>query len=78
MNARKTALITGSATGVAAAAALALARKGYNVVINYTKSGREAKETERACRDAGADTLCLRADNGALHTDEMVTVTVTR
>ena len=62
MNARKTALITGSATGVGAATALALARKGYNVVINYTKSEREAKETERACRDAGADTLCLRAD----------------
>ena len=62
MNARKTALITGSATGVGAATALALARKGYNVVINYSRSEREAKETERACRDAGADTLCLRAD----------------
>ena len=62
MNDRKTALITGSATGVGAATALALARKGYNVVINYTKSEREAKETERACREAGADTLCLRAD----------------
>ena len=62
MNARKAALITGSATGVGAATALALARKGYNVVINYTKSEREAKETERACREAGAETLCLRAD----------------
>jgi 3-oxoacyl-[acyl-carrier protein] reductase len=62
MNARKTALVTGSATGVGAATALALARKGYNVVINYAKSEREAKETERACREAGADTLCVRAD----------------
>ena len=68
MSTRKTALITGSATGVGAATALALARKGYNVVINYTKSEREAKETERACREAGADTLCLRADV-ALDTD---------
>jgi 3-oxoacyl-[acyl-carrier protein] reductase len=62
MTARKSAIVTGSATGVGAATALALARKGYNVVINYTKSEREAKETEHACREAGADTLCLRAD----------------
>ena len=62
MNARKAALITGSATGVGAATARALARKGYNVLINYTKSEREAKETERACREAGADVLCMRGD----------------
>jgi 3-oxoacyl-[acyl-carrier protein] reductase len=62
MTARKSAIVTGSATGVGAATALALARKGYNVVINYTKSEREAKESEHACREAGADTLCLRAD----------------
>ena len=62
MTARKTALVTGSATGVGAASALALARKGYDVLINYTKSEREAKESESACREAGADTLCLRAD----------------
>ena len=62
MTARKVALVTGSATGVGAATALALARRGYDVLINYTKSEREANETERACREAGADTLCVRAD----------------
>jgi 3-oxoacyl-[acyl-carrier protein] reductase len=62
MNARKAAIVTGSATGVGAATALALARRGYDVLINYTKSEREARETERVCRDAGADTLCVRAD----------------
>ena len=62
MNARKTVIVTGSATGVGAATALAFARKGYDIVINYTKSEREAKESERACREAGADTLCVRAD----------------
>lgn len=62
MTPRKTAIVTGSATGVGAATALALARKGYDVLVNYTKSEREAKETERACREAGADTLCMRAD----------------
>ena len=62
MTARKVALVTGSATGVGAATALALARRGYDVLINYTKSEREANETERTCREAGADTLCVRAD----------------
>jgi NAD(P)-dependent dehydrogenase (short-subunit alcohol dehydrogenase family) len=62
MSQRKTAIITGSATGVGAATALALARRGYDVLINYSKSEREAKDAERACREAGADTLCVRAD----------------
>jgi len=62
MTARKVAIVTGSATGVGAATALALARRGYDVLINYAKSEREAKEAEQACREAGADTLCVRAD----------------
>jgi 3-oxoacyl-[acyl-carrier protein] reductase len=59
---RKVALITGSATGVGAATALQLARRGYDVLINYSKSEREALETEAACRGAGADTLCVQGD----------------
>ena len=59
---RKTAVVTGSATGIGAATALALARRGYNLLINYSKSEREAQETQAACREAGADTLLLRGD----------------
>lgn len=59
---RKVALVTGSATGVGAATALQLARRGWNVVVNYSRSVTEAEATESACRDAGADTLLLRAD----------------
>ena len=59
---RKAAIVTGSATGVGAATALALARRGYDVLINYSKSEREAKEAEAACREAGADTLLMRGD----------------
>jgi 3-oxoacyl-[acyl-carrier protein] reductase len=59
---RKVALVTGSATGVGAATALQLARRGWNVVVNYSRSVTEAEATEAACRDAGADTLLLRAD----------------
>jgi len=40
---RKAAIVTGSATGVGAATALALARRGYDVLINYSKSEKEAK-----------------------------------
>jgi len=62
LSSRKVAIVTGSATGVGAATALALSRRGYDLVINYSKSEREAKETEAACRDAGADTLLVRGD----------------
>lgn len=62
MSARKVAIVTGSATGVGAAAALALAARGYDVVINYSKSEIEAKASSAACRAAGADTLVLRGD----------------
>jgi 3-oxoacyl-[acyl-carrier protein] reductase len=62
MHQRKSAIVTGSATGVGAATALGLARRGYDVLINYSRSEREAKESERACREAGADTLLMRGD----------------
>jgi 3-oxoacyl-[acyl-carrier protein] reductase len=59
---RKVALVTGSATGVGAATALALARLGYDVLINYSRSEAEAQATEASCRDAGVDTLLQRGD----------------
>ncbi len=55
-------IVTGSATGVGAAAARLLASKGCNVVINYTKSEAEAKETQAACESEGVETLLVRAD----------------
>lgn len=56
------AIVTGSATGVGAAAVKLLASKGCNVVINYTKSEAEAKETEAACKALGVETLLCQAD----------------
>jgi 3-oxoacyl-[acyl-carrier protein] reductase len=56
------AVITGSATGIGAATAELLASKGCNVVINYTRSEKEAKETEAACRKHGVDTMLCKAD----------------
>jgi 3-oxoacyl-[acyl-carrier protein] reductase len=59
---RKVAIVTGSGTGVGAASALALAQRGYDVLINYSRSETEARASEAACRDAGAQTLLVRAD----------------
>ena len=59
---RKVALITGSATGVGAAAAIMLAERGCNVVINYTRSQSEAEDTEQRCRDKGADVIVFQGD----------------
>ena len=56
------AVVTGSATGIGAATAELLAKKGCNVVINYTRSEKEAKETEAACRKHGVDTLLIKGD----------------
>jgi 3-oxoacyl-[acyl-carrier protein] reductase len=60
--ARKVAIVTGAGTGVGAATARALAGRGYDVLINYSKSAMEAEAVSDACRDAGADTLLRRGD----------------
>lgn len=62
MSSRKVAIVTGSATGVGAATALALSQRGYDVVVNYSKSEADAQATADACRAAGADVLVHRAD----------------
>jgi len=59
---RKVAIVTGSATGVGAAAAVMLAQRGCNVVINYTRSKAEAEDTARACEAAGAGTITFQGD----------------
>ena len=59
---RKAALITGAATGIGRSAAVALARAGYDVAINYSRSEAAAKETARLAEAQGAKTLLLRAD----------------
>jgi 3-oxoacyl-[acyl-carrier protein] reductase len=55
-------IVTGSATGTGAACAIQLARKGCRVVVNYTKSEEDAKETVAACKAAGADAILVKGD----------------
>ena len=56
------AVVTGSATGLGAAVALRLARKGAHIAVNYTKSEKEAKETAALCEKAGAEVILARGD----------------
>lgn len=58
----RVAIVTGSATGVGAATARLFASKGWRIVVNYTKSEAEARDTEAACRAAGTETLLVRGD----------------
>ena len=59
---RPAALVTGAATGIGRSAALALARNGYDVVINFSRSEKAAKATARDAEAAGARTLLYRCD----------------
>ena len=55
-------IVTGSATGMGAATARAAAAKGMRVVVNYTKSEAEAKDTVAACKEAGSDAVLCQGD----------------
>jgi 3-oxoacyl-[acyl-carrier protein] reductase len=57
---RKVALITGGGTGVGAASARALAARGFDVAINYSRSASEAETTVGTLRDAGAEAIALQ------------------
>ena len=57
--AKKVALVTGAASGIGSSAAVALAKAGYDVVINYSRSEDAAKATAAAAQQAGAKTLLI-------------------
>ena len=56
------ALVTGSATGIGRAEAIALARAGYDVMVNFSRSADEAAETAAACAAHGAKTAVVQCD----------------
>jgi len=60
----KVAIVTGSATGLGASCAIDLAERGWNVVINYTKSKKEADETYEAVKAKGVEAILVQADMG--------------
>ena len=55
-------LVTGASSGIGRSAALALARSGYNVAVNFSRSEEGARATARDAEAAGARTLIYRCD----------------
>lgn len=61
----KAGIVTGGATGVGRATAIALARRGCGVAVNYRRSKREAEETVREIEAAGGKCRAVQADVAA-------------
>jgi 3-oxoacyl-[acyl-carrier protein] reductase len=62
MASRKAALVTGASNGIGRSAALALARVGYDVAINYSRSDDLAREVAAAAEKLGAKALLCKCD----------------
>lgn len=69
----KVAIVTGSSSGIGAATAIELSRRGFSVVVNYSKSKEQAEKVAAKCRDAiavqadvGEDAECRRLVKAAL------------
>jgi len=58
----KVALVTGGGTGVGKQTAIGLARLGYKLVINYSRSEREAHETVDEIEQLGGTAKVYQAD----------------
>jgi 3-oxoacyl-[acyl-carrier protein] reductase len=56
------ALVTGAASGIGRSVALALARAGYDVAINYSRSEAAARAVAVEVEQAGARTLLFQCD----------------
>lgn len=63
MSERKVAIITGAGTGVGAASAKWLAARGYNILVNYSRSAAEAESVAAACLTQG-DAVAMKGDVG--------------
>src|SRR5206468_2881614 len=58
----KVALVTGSSRGIGRAVALAFAREGSDVVVNYRNRAAEAEAVQAEILQMGRRCLCVQAD----------------
>ena len=58
----KSALVTGGGTGIGQAISIALARCGARVVVNYSRSMKEAQDTVTKIKNSGGFAVAIRAD----------------
>ena len=59
---KQTAIVTGGSRGIGRAVAVRLAKDRMNLVINYRGNSAAAEETERLCRELGAEVLLVQGD----------------
>ena len=55
-------IVTGASSGIGAATAIALARKGARVVVNYSKGDDRARSTQEACKAAGGEVVLAKGN----------------
>lgn len=58
----RVALVTGGSRGLGRAAALALARAGADVAVNYVRDGRAARAVASGCAELGVRAAAMKAD----------------
>ena len=58
----KRAIVTGGGTGLGAATAIGLARRGVDVCINYNSSAEAAQAVVAECRKRGVEAMAVRAN----------------
>ena len=70
---KKVAIVTGSASGIGAATAVELSRRGFSVLVNYSKSKEKAEQVLKNCpgaiavqADVGDDAQCRKLAQAAL------------
>ena len=61
----KVVLVTGASRGIGAAIAVAFAREGATVAVNYLSNDAAAEQTVAACVAAGGDAWAVKADVGS-------------
>lgn len=61
-SAAKTAIVTGSSSGMGAATALRLAGRGWNVAVNAARSAKDAEDVAAQCRKAGGKAIVVLGD----------------
>jgi len=58
----KRAIVTGGGTGLGAATAVGLARRGVNLCINYNSSADAANEVVAQCKALGVEAFAVKAN----------------
>lgn len=58
----KTAIVTGSSSGVGAATCIEFAKRGWNVVVNYSKSKSDAYDVAEICKSFKVEVLVCKAN----------------